>query len=207
MKRFVVFPILSMYCLGVLSQNHVEVNIRQPAVLQANAGPDTIIDKGAIVQIGGSPTATGGSGEYSFSWTPSDHVSDPAVSNPNAIPQDPMTYYVTVTDAMGCTSMDSAVVTVVEPTSLPEQEAAAQIKIMPNPNPGSFTIELDHISSRQEIQIMIMDIAGRPVYVTTREIREGRNLIPVHIPDLAKGNYLIDIECDALPFKQKIIVH
>lgn len=73
------------------------------------AGNDTAICIGATVTIGGSPTGPVGS---TFAWTPAGTLNDPTIANPDATPAVTTTYYVTVTDANGCSDLDSIIVTI-----------------------------------------------------------------------------------------------
>lgn len=84
----------------------------------ANAGNDTLICvsfQGFIpIELGGNPTASGGSGNYYYNWTgsgysASDFLDDINSSNPllEYIPSDSITFYVTVTDDSGNVCDDS----------------------------------------------------------------------------------------------------
>jgi PKD domain len=79
----------------------------------AEAGPDQTICAGSPVGIGGSPTASGGTGPYTYSWAPATGLSDATVANPTATITSTTTYTVTVTDAHGCTGSDTVVLTLV----------------------------------------------------------------------------------------------
>ena len=48
-------------------------------------------------------TALTGEGPYTYSWSPVEGLSDPNISNPLANPAEPTVYFVTITDAIGCT--------------------------------------------------------------------------------------------------------
>ncbi len=61
------------------------------------AGPDTGLCAGQGVNLVAS--VTGGSGSYTFSWTPTNSLSNPNISNPYATPSSSTVYTVTVTDA------------------------------------------------------------------------------------------------------------
>lgn len=66
----------------------------------------------AGVPIGGSPTATGGTTAYAYSWSPATNLSSSTVSNPTALcTGSTTTYTVTVTDSRTCTATSSVVVT------------------------------------------------------------------------------------------------
>ncbi|TDB58691.1 DUF7948 domain-containing protein, partial [Arundinibacter roseus] len=67
----------------------------------------TQLDKGipvpVVVQLGGSPTASGGMGApYTYSWSPNTGLSNTGTSNPTATLSDGVLFTLTVTDAQGC---------------------------------------------------------------------------------------------------------
>ncbi|HEX9651059.1 MAG TPA: hypothetical protein VGA21_10890, partial [Cyclobacteriaceae bacterium] len=85
------------------------------SVVVANAGSDVSICSGESVQIGGTPTASGGGDSpiYTYSWSPSTGLSSTTSANPNASPTSTETYTVTVTDtSTGCFDTDDITVTV-----------------------------------------------------------------------------------------------
>ncbi len=71
----------------------------------ANAGPDTTICLGGNAFL----TATGGT---SYSWSPTTGLNNPAIQNPIATPTITTTYTCTVTNAIGCTDVDIATITI-----------------------------------------------------------------------------------------------
>jgi len=80
--------------------------------LTASAGPNQKICSGSGgVTIGGSPTATNGTGGYTYSWTPATGLSSTTVANPTASPTTTTTYTVTVTDSSEDTAQSSMTVT------------------------------------------------------------------------------------------------
>ncbi|HXU77676.1 MAG TPA: right-handed parallel beta-helix repeat-containing protein, partial [Methylomirabilota bacterium] len=80
----------------------------------ASAGNDQTNCVGIGVQIGGSPTATGGTAPYTFSWTPATGLSSATVPNPTATPATTTTYTVIATDANGCSSLGASVTLTVD---------------------------------------------------------------------------------------------
>ncbi|MBW8049315.1 MAG: T9SS type A sorting domain-containing protein [Cytophagales bacterium] len=89
------------------------------SILTANAGIDVNINCMDSVVIGGTPTAFGGSGIYTYSWTPSSGLNDPTLANPTASPFDTTTYTVTVLDTNGSTASDSVTVNIIAPLPQP----------------------------------------------------------------------------------------
>jgi hypothetical protein len=74
----------------------------------ADAGPASITTcPGGIINVGGSPTATGGTPPYSYAWTPSAFVGNPVLANTTASNTITTTFQVLVTDSNGCTDTDT----------------------------------------------------------------------------------------------------
>jgi len=82
--------------------------------LVANAGPDKNVTAAApSTSIGGSPTASGGTGSsYSYSWSPTTGLNSATIANPTASPATTTTYTVTVNDGVSAPVTDSVVVSV-----------------------------------------------------------------------------------------------
>jgi len=80
----------------------------------ADAGPDRQIILGGSDVIGGTPTASGGTPLYTYSWTPPTGLNNASFGNPTASPAVNTTYTLTVTDSKGCTDSDEVTVTVIQ---------------------------------------------------------------------------------------------
>jgi len=85
--------------------------------LVADAGADKTIchpNNGGThsVQIGGNPTASGGTPDYEYNWSPNTGLNNTSIANPTANPTTTTTYTVTVTDANNDTATDSVTVLV-----------------------------------------------------------------------------------------------
>lgn len=80
--------------------------------VSANAGVDQSIFNGQSTTLGA--TASGGSGNYSYAWSPAGSLVDAGVQNPQTVNlSSTTTFTVTVTDVTtGCTSTDVMVVTI-----------------------------------------------------------------------------------------------
>jgi spore germination protein YaaH/PKD repeat protein len=87
----------------------------------SNAGTDESICSGSSVSIGSIST-----GGYSYSWTPTNNLSNPLISNPNANPTSQTTYILTTTNSFSCTENDTVVVSV---NSLPIVNAGSNVTI------------------------------------------------------------------------------
>lgn len=74
------------------------------AQLTATAGNTQVICTGDSVILGGNPTATGGTGPYTYAWTPSTALSCNGCPNPVAYPTINTIYTVFIEDASGDTT-------------------------------------------------------------------------------------------------------
>lgn len=84
----------------------------------AAAGTDNTICNGSSIVIGGSPAGSGGTGTLTYSWSPSGSLNNSTTSNPVSSATTTTSYVLTVTDALGCTATDTAVVNVLQTSTL-----------------------------------------------------------------------------------------
>ncbi len=83
------------------------VSVSTSITVTANAGPDKTICSAGAVTIGGSPTASNGTGPYTYVWSPlTGIVSGSTSANPSVNPSITTTYTVLVTDNTGCSASD-----------------------------------------------------------------------------------------------------
>lgn len=113
MLKKLILTFISLICIGFSAK----------CQCIANAGNDTLICASITYFqeyfIGGSPTATGPNGGYTYQWetyyvsdgwvlTASDFLNDPTAANPHFISSfDSLTFYLTVTDALGSICKDT----------------------------------------------------------------------------------------------------
>jgi hypothetical protein len=77
------------------------------------------------------------------------------------------------------------------------------VKIYPNPNNGTFTIELPYIED--QASIIITDVAGKTV--AQRIVRDGDgNRQIFNLGDVAKGMYFVDVNMNDHRFRTKLTV-
>lgn len=82
------------------------------AQLTIDAGLNRTICKGTSITLGGNPSAYGTYPPFSYKWQPDIGLSADSVARPLASPLTTTTYYVTVTDSLLNTAIDSVIITV-----------------------------------------------------------------------------------------------
>lgn len=107
------------------------LNAQLLTALTANAGSNTGVCPGDTVKIGGSPSATGGTPPYTYSWQPATGLDFPNAPNPDAFPSAATDYTLTVNDGAGNSSFDIVNVTIY---SLPAVNAGADQTILEGTN-------------------------------------------------------------------------
>ncbi|MEZ4827606.1 MAG: T9SS type A sorting domain-containing protein [Bacteroidia bacterium] len=136
----------------------------------------------------GVATATGGggTGPYTYAWNDPNAQTSATASGLAA-----GTYAVTVTDANGCSVVDSVDVTEAA-TGIEDLLDANLIGLYPNPTSGGFTItNLDVFGMNTSLVIKIVNATGSEV---ARWGQKGRNEVNVQLAaDLPDGVYMIEI--------------
>jgi hypothetical protein len=77
--------------------------------------------------------------------------------------------------------------------------------ISPNPNKGSFTIEIDNSIISQSIEIRIANDLGRNVFSKKYE-HPSSTKIQIVLPTIPKGFYLVTLESKHSKITKKLIV-
>lgn len=116
-------PVTTDYLVTVTAANGCtdEDTVRiEVSAIQANAGPDIDLCIGDNVQLSG----TGGG---TYDWFPPTNLDQTNIANPTADPVNDITYYLTVTNSLGCTSVDSVAITI---RPLPNVEAGPDLMIL-----------------------------------------------------------------------------
>lgn len=96
-------------CTGTATAN---VTVTLNPALIVDAGVNQVIQSGTSTQIGGVPTASGGTPPYLYSWSPTATLNNSSASNPLSSPTVNTTYNLTVTDSKGCSATDNVQVNI-----------------------------------------------------------------------------------------------
>lgn len=99
--------------LGCFSFDTIKVTQRPNPTI--NAGRDSGWCAGSSsvpVVLGGSPTATGGSVPYTYTWSPATSLSSTTIANPTTTTTTSRTYTLSVTDLYNCVGRDTVIISV-----------------------------------------------------------------------------------------------
>ncbi|HRY33015.1 MAG TPA: dockerin type I domain-containing protein [Bacteroidales bacterium] len=94
-------------CELVINQNFSLQVIPAPII---DAGPDSLVSLGNSIYLNGS--VEGGTAPFDIQWTPATYLNDPDILNPLCTPLADITYFLVVTDSIGCTVSDHVNITI-----------------------------------------------------------------------------------------------
>lgn len=200
MKKIILL-LLPLHVFLLASSQNFTISMNQPQTLEAFAGDTAIIEQGESVVLGGNPTAQYGNGNYIYLWSPSTWLDDNTVANPTAIPNETITYYLTVTDENDCTAYSEVLVSV-EPSNI-HQAFYSDLSVLPNPNNGIFELEGLVISELSIIKIF--DLNGKIIY--TDELKPSLNIHTIDISNNSRGVYFLKIIQSNIVYNEKIIIN
>lgn len=102
------------------------------AQVTVNVNPAIVVDAGADVSICENDTIQlSATGATNYTWTPTTNISNPSINNPLVWPTTSTMYYVTGSDGLNCSGIDSILVTV---NPLPVADAGPDTWICPGDN-------------------------------------------------------------------------
>lgn len=200
-----LFLTLSKLTFG---QIEVVLNSNQPSPLNYSIPSyQTTIDKGTVINLASGLSISGGVEEYTYSWSPTDNLDEPTVLNPLATPNDTISYVLTVTDNNGCqikipyTVNVNSIGTSNEEISLDKN---MNIILFPNPNKGTFTVQLNGFQHR-ELEILLIDMTGKCIYESKHQLSSTNFNKTIELK-LKAGYYVLKCTFnDRSIFKQLII--
>lgn len=189
-----------------LYSNTITITVDCPV---ANAGMDQTLCYSVIgsgLNTGGSPTASGGTPGYTYSWTPATQLSCTTCANPHwSAPAGggSYTYSVIVTDTLGCSDTDDVVLSLDFTCRLANGAGTTSLvnSIAPNPNDGKFIISFPSGAPQQDIEVT--DLWGRSVF---RKTGNTSSSVEVDLSGEAKGIYLVKVTSGGQQYIQQVVV-
>ncbi len=188
------------------AQSILNFSVAQPpSILTVNAGTNKSISNGQQTVLGGSPSVSGGTSPYTYSWSPLQGLNQDNTANPAASPIVSTVYTMTVTDSKGCSNSKSVTVTV---NGVPVgifNGYASSINVFPNPTNGSLFISSDLIPGK-ELKLEVINPQGIRVYEDILYSSNGALDALVNLPEDIKGLVMIKLSSNDLQVVHKIMV-
>ncbi len=146
-----------------------------------NTSPLVNLGKDTTLPISGSVILNAGNTGDTFTWSTGVTTQKVTINTSG-------TYFVKVTNALGCSGSDTIHITIL--TGINDISSKQNFKIYPNPNNG--TIQLDYfIAEEEQGEFSIYDINGRKVLKNM--LKGGYNQITISSDNLDNGIYFYQI--------------
>ncbi|MCX7955257.1 MAG: gliding motility-associated C-terminal domain-containing protein [Bacteroidales bacterium] len=130
---------------------------------------------------------------YSYFWWPSNNLSNQYIQNPKAKPPSTITYYVSVTDAFGCTNIDSVQIIVMD-VICEEPYIYVPNAFTPN-NDGINDVLYLHAPMAIDVYFAIYDRWGECVFETTSVNKGWDGTYKGVLLDPAVFVYYLKVKC------------
>lgn len=169
--------------------------------IQLNAAPPT---PNIIYQANEDRLATTNGAGYDLQWY-FNGVPIPAANSVYYNTPADGEYVVEFTNAEGCLSTSAAFPYVnVGIASL--SVADVDSKVYPNPNNGSFDLNIELPVVTGNVDVNVMDLSGRVVYSNTVTAVQGFNNMQVDMADVAPGIYMLQLRVAGVSKVHKVVV-
>jgi hypothetical protein len=178
---------LNTYWVEVINENNcsasdtVMVNFATSPVVEL--GADTVICHNSTVMLDAGNTGA------SYLWSTGE-TTQSIVINAEDYDYGNYDFTVQVTNESGCENSGDITVEIRDCTSIKENQQLISLDVFPNPNTGTFTLDLNTHSS-QSISLRIVDLTGKIVYEATDIKISGTYTTEINLNDIASGVYNI----------------
>ncbi len=171
----------------------VEIVSPPAIVITVDGQTDEIVGNDGTVSI----SASGGTGALTYSWSgPNGFTS----TSEDLTGLEAGLYTLTVTDAQGCTSIQS--VNILSQMNI-EDLSVLDFEIFPNPSNGVFTMTFNNTTGKN-IELIVLDMEGRKVY--SEMVQGGVNRKEMNLEGLGAGNYLMQVNAGSYQRTSRIIL-
>jgi hypothetical protein len=172
------------------------------------AKQDTTIATGSSVELGQGIAVYGGSGDYTYHWSPEASLNRTDVLNPVATPAQTTEYMLTVTDKFGCSFTVGYTVIVTDSTvgnEIAGMSSELNVMLYPNPNDGKFRVKL-LARPAEHVSIFMTDAAGRMVKQQQIKNFRGEHTETFDVI-LPPGIYYLSVKADDQLVSRQFIIN
>lgn len=184
-----------MYCVkvitgyGCVDYDTIMITVNPPLVV--DLGPD-------IIQNGGTVTLDADITNASYLWSTGDTTQTIEVSMSG-------TYWVEVTDSLGCVGEDTVMVTIIMGITDPYGENS-NIVVYPNPSDKNFNLSFN-IINRQDIEVKVVNYLGKVFYKESIKGFAGDYNKQIDISQASSGIYFVEVSYEGFTKYIKISIH
>lgn len=104
----------------------------------------------------------------------------------------------------GCSSSDTIILTLVDDTSIDSYLENNEIRIYPNPNKGSFNVDIEDVNG--DLKLELTDLSGKTIY-QERFFINGVFNKTINVDNISKGVYIMKIVMNGNVSSGKIIIN
>ena len=150
--------------------------------------------------VGLQVNATGGSGNYSYNWSPSDIIDDPNAASTSAIPTELGDNIFKVTVYDGEYSKDAELSVYVCNCENVQEYDYDDVTIYPNP--ANELINIDIEQSYKELYWSLYNVQGQIVGKSSQE----SDCRQINVENLSSGLYYLNIVVDGKQMMKKVVI-
>lgn len=207
-KHTILAAFFLIITCAATAQKVITLSVNQPPELGFSIlRQDTTILLGTTISLAQDIVVRGGSGNYSYSWTPSETLNDPTILNPVATPLDTTNYLLTVTDQFGCSFSLYYTVNTRGPlvgSQVAEKLGVYDAILFPNPNEGKFKVQIKGPQT-ERIEITVFNSSGRRLASQSIENFMGDHTEALDL-NLTSGIYTLSINCGTENLSRQFII-
>ncbi|RXK61783.1 T9SS type A sorting domain-containing protein [Lacibacter luteus] len=205
MKQLYLAFVFLCFISSTKAQSVIQFTVNQLPLLKADAGKDSTVIKGSSIVLGGISPASGGSGTYTYAWSPATGLDKTDISHPTATVNQDITYTLTINDGLGCIKTSAVNLKVSFATSVDEFSALYGLRIFPNPVSDRIYIRTSRAFADKLLLLELYDVHGRKVYA--RQVNGTATLNQtIELGSFSKGLYLLKFTSTKINTAYKIIV-
>ena len=176
-------------------------------IVQVNTPPTVNLGNNITICDANSDVVTldAGPGFASYAWTGS-FTTQTITIHGSTLGAGTYNYSVTVTDVNGCTATDAIVITVTSCTGIEESNSIPDIAIYPNPNEGSFSIEIN-TEVGETITLKVVNTIGEVIIDEEHTLARNQSKLNVNMPDAPPGVYFLQLKTTKGLITRRVIVN